>query len=241
MHPLVLLYKLQAKALYRRLTRNLKSIKGAFLFIVGVLVIGLWLAPSLWQAVRSQRTDPAAVRDVAPVILLAMCLLTLVSSGGEKAIAFAPAEVDFLFPGPFTRRQLLAYKIGKSLAGVAFSSLLLSIVFLQHASAWPVAFIGLFLALLFVQLLGMAITLLAQAAGERAYTRTRRIILFLVIVGIVLAVLPALRGAQRPGFFEIARQLRASRVGSILLAPLDVFGRLFTAAGVAQALLYAGL
>src|SRR5207302_3385 len=82
MHPLVLLYKLQAKALYRRLTRNLRSVKGAFLFIVGVLVIGLWLAPSLWQAVRSERTDPAAVCDVAPVILLAMCLLTLVSSGG---------------------------------------------------------------------------------------------------------------------------------------------------------------
>ena len=108
MHPLVLLYKLQAKALYRRLTRNLRSVKGAFLFIVGVLVIGLWLAPSLWQAVRSERTDPAAVRDVTPVILLTMCLLALVSTGGEKAIAFTPAEVDFLFPGPFTRRQLLA-------------------------------------------------------------------------------------------------------------------------------------
>src|SRR5205814_10593130 len=110
---------------------------------------------------RSPRTDPAAVRDVAPVILLAMCLLTLVSSGGEKAIAFAPAEVDFLFPGPFTRRQLLAYKIGKSLAGVAFSSLLLSIVFLQHASGWFQGWSAVFLALLFVQLLGMGITLIS--------------------------------------------------------------------------------
>jgi hypothetical protein len=241
MHPLLLLYTLQGKAFYRRLTRNLKSIKGALLFIVGVLVVGLWLGPSLWQAVRAQRTDPAQVRDAAPVILLAMCFLALVSSGGEKAIAFTPAEVDFLFPGPFTRRQLLAYKIGKSLAGVAFSSLLLSIVFLQHAAAWPAAFAGLFLALLLVQLFGMAITLIAQSAGERAYTRTRKIILVLIIAAVAIAVLPAFKNSQRPGFFEIARQLRASRAGSILLAPLDVFGRLFTAASFAQALLYAAL
>ena len=241
MHPLVLLYTLQSKALFRRITRNLKSVKGALLFIVGVLVVCLWLAPSLWQAVHAQRTDPATVRDVTPVILLTMCLLALISSGGEKAIAFTPAEVDFLFPGPFTRRQLLAYKIGKSLAGVAFSALLLSIVFLQHASAWPVAFAGVFLALLFVQLFGMAITLIAQAAGERAYTRTRKIILILIIAAIAIAVLPALKSAQRPGFFEIARQIRTSRAGSILLAPLDVFGRLFTAAGTGDALLYAGL
>src|SRR6266571_5077726 len=101
MHPLVMLYKLQAKALYRRLTRNLKSVKGTFLFIVGVLV-----------------------------------------------------------------------------------------VFLRHASGWPAAFAGLFLAMLFVQLFGMAITLIAQAAGERAYTRSRKIVLALILAAIAFALLP---------------------------------------------------
>src|SRR5438445_2317384 len=116
-------------------------------------------------------------------------------------------------------------------AGAVFSSLLLSVVFLRHASGWPQAWVAMCLALLFVQLFGMAITLVAQSAGERAYTRTRRVILWLIIIAVVVSVLPALKGAERPGFFEIARMLRASRVGSVLLAPLEVFGRLMTAGG----------
>src|SRR3954470_14757246 len=142
MHPLLTLYRLQAIALRRRLFRGFASVKGAFLFLFGLVVVGLWVAPALWSAHDGPRTDPAMVREVTPVILLAMCLLALLTSGGEKAIAFTPAEVDFLFPGPFTRRALLAYKIGKTLAGVVFSSLLLSVVLLRHATGWPQAVAG---------------------------------------------------------------------------------------------------
>src|SRR5258706_2936001 len=45
----------------------------------------------------------------------------------------------------------------------------------------------------------------------------------------------------RPGFFEIARMLRESRVGGVVLAQLEVFGRLFTAGGWGEGLGYAAL
>jgi hypothetical protein len=64
------------------------------------------------------------------------------------------------------------------------------------------------------------------------------------VVAIGAAVLPAMGhgGGERPGFFEIARTLRGSRAGAILLAPLEVFGRLFTAdAWWPAGLAYAGL
>lgn len=144
-------------------------------------------------------------------------------------MVFTPAEVDFLFPGPFTRRQLLAYKIGKSLVGLLFSSFLMSVVFLRHASSWPFAWVGLFLGMFFMQLFSMAITLIAQAAGERAYTNTRKIILIAVIALIAAVALPALKGGGRIGFFQMAQSLQQSRVGSVLLAPLEVFGHLFVA------------
>jgi hypothetical protein len=230
MHGLVTLSGLQTRALVRRLTRGVRSVKGAVLFVFGVAVVGLWLAPSVWQAHVVGRTDPRAVLDLAPVLLLASCLLTVITSGGEKAIAFSPAEVDFLFPGPFTRRQLLAFKIGKSLGGIAFSSLLLSVVLLRHARAWPAAWAGLALAMLFLQMFGVAITLVAQSIGERAYTRGRKVVLGLVIVLALAWVLPRMSaGGGRPGFLEMAKSLRASRVGHVLLAPLEAFGRLFVA------------
>jgi len=241
MHPLVTLYKLQGRAVWRRATRNLRSVKGAVLGLFGVLVIVLWMAPSLWQAHAQPRTDPLKVREVAPVILLSMMLLGLVTAGSEKAVTFTPAEVDFLFPGPFTRRQLLAYKIGKAIVGVLLSATLMSVVFLRHATGWPQAWAGFFLAMLFLHLMSMAITLVTQSAGERAYTRTRKAILVGVGLAIAVAVWPAIRGGNRPGFFEVARLLRESRIGSVLLAPLKVFGRLFTATTWGEGLEYTGL
>jgi len=230
MHPLFLLYRLHTRAVLRRLVGNLRSPKGVLLFLFGLAVVGLWLAPSLWQAMHMSRTDPHVVQDVAPVLLLATCLLQAFTSGGDKAIAFTPPEVDFLFPGPFTRRQLLAYKIAKSIAGMAFSATLLSVVLLRHAAHWGQAWVGLFLAMLFLQLVGMAITLAGQSVGERAYTRWRKVLLAIVLIGVGVAVLPAMANqGARPGFFEVARTLRSSRVGGVVLAPLEVFGRLFTA------------
>jgi len=227
MHSLLLLYKLQGKALVRRMTRNLGTVKGILFSICGVAVIGLWLTPSVFHAMKLPRTDPQIVLKIAPAILLAFGLFSLLTAGGEKAIVFTPAEVDFLFPGPFTRRQLLAYKIGKSLFGLLFSSLLLSYVFLQHAASWPFAFVGLFAAMLFLQLVSMSLTLITQSAGERAYTNIRKIVLVLVIFAIAAAVLPRLKTGGQRGFLELAQSVQTSRIGSILLAPLEVFGRLF--------------
>src|SRR3954452_14558776 len=88
MHPLLLLYRLQSRAVLRRLVGNLRTPQGVLLFLFGLAVIALWLAPSLWQAMQMPRTDPHVVLDIAPVLLLATCLLQAFTSGGDKAIAF---------------------------------------------------------------------------------------------------------------------------------------------------------
>jgi hypothetical protein len=233
-----MLYTLQARALVRRFVGNVRSVKGALLAFFFVAVIGLWLAPVVWGAHVAPRTDPRVVRDAAPLLLLAMAVMALVTSGGEKAVAFTPAEVDFLFPGPFTRRQLLAYKIGKALAGILFSATLLSIVLLRHSTGWLQAWCGVFLAVLFMHLLSIAITLVAQSAGERAYTRLRKVFIGLVVVALGGAAWLLVRRVGRVEFAEVSRVLHGSRVGAVLLAPLDVFGQVFTAQSWHDGLVY---
>ena len=63
MHSLLMLYRLQMSALRRRVFRGLGSVKGAFLFVFGLVVVGLWVAPAVWSAHAGPRTDPAVVRE----------------------------------------------------------------------------------------------------------------------------------------------------------------------------------
>jgi hypothetical protein len=224
-----LLLKLQAKSLARRFTRGAKTLKGGLFLAVGLAVFGFWLFPSIFTATRLPRTDPADVRAVAPVALLIATLLTVLSAGGERAIVFTPAEVDFLFPGPFTRRQILLYRIIKSSTGATFSAAILSVVFLRHATSWVAALLTMVLGLLFLQYLGIAILLTAQTLGERAHTWGRRIVILVIVAAIALPIVPIfLRGMGGGGIVGLARLVRQSPVGRIILFPVEPFGLMLT-------------
>src|SRR5688500_16266597 len=177
MDPALLkLMRLQARALVRRVVRGMGTFRGAAFFALGLAVIFLWIAPAVWTA-RFQRVQPVYVRAVVPLILLAVVLLSALSGAGDKAIAFTPGEVDFLFPGPFRRRDLLFYKLAKSTFAAVFSALILSVALLRNATLWVACFLGCLLGLLFVQFFSTFLVLLGQAVSERAYTRGRRVML----------------------------------------------------------------
>jgi hypothetical protein len=231
-----LLLGLQAKSLWRRLTRGARTPKGAVFLVVGIAVFALWMWPSIFAARIAPRTNPDTVRAVTPVAILAACLLTVLTSGGERAIVFTPAEVDFLFSGPYTRRQILLYRIIKSSTGAVISALILSVVFLRHASSWPAAALAIVLGMLFLQYLGMVLLLIGHTIGERAHTWGRRIGVFVLLAVVVAPVIPTLMHGmgEGGGIVGFAAAVRASPVGRIVLLPVEPFGYLLTARGVPE-------
>ena len=58
--------------------------------------------------------------SVVPAALLGLLLMALFTATRQEGIVFSPAEVDFLFSGPFTRRQLLFYKLFAGAPGRCF-------------------------------------------------------------------------------------------------------------------------
>src|SRR5579884_39133 len=101
------LIRLQSRGMLRRTLHGISTPRRAGFLLVGLAVLVLWLGPAMFAASR-QRPAPQRLRDAAPLALLGICVLTIVSSAGDKAISFTPGEVDMLFAAPFTRRQLLA-------------------------------------------------------------------------------------------------------------------------------------
>ncbi|RJP33724.1 MAG: hypothetical protein C4527_03890 [Candidatus Omnitrophota bacterium] len=230
MHPaLITLLRLNMYARLRYTVRSLKTFRGAAFFIVAVGWFGLMIVPNLMMATKIGRTDPETVRSVFPFILLALCLLQLLSSAWEKALQFKLCEVDFLFTGPFTRRELLAYKIISSLGGTVFMSLLFSVIFLRHSPSWLACFCGLFFSFMFVGFLGMIILLLKQMISVRAYTFTRIVILTIVLAGFVLGMGREIPNLISENSLEVIKNFRESRGGFYLLLPLNILGQVLTA------------
>ena len=118
MHPS--LYKLMAltfKSSLRRLFRGARSVRGAFLIIFTIGIFAMMIVPSV--LVASMRDRPAGLASglaepYLPLGLLSISLLFVFTSAGEKALYFSPPEVDFLFPAPFHRRELLIFKLTKT-------------------------------------------------------------------------------------------------------------------------------
>jgi hypothetical protein len=229
-HPAIItLLRLQLRAKFRWLFRGGRSGRSILFFAIGLLVMLAWIVPQVVQRALQGRSDPSRVRTFLPALLLTFCVANLVTAAGERAIAFTPAESDFLFPGPFTRRQLLIYKMIKSAGAAMLSAAIFGTFFWNYAPAWIVAFLCCFLALMFLQLLSMAIMLAALSITERAYNRVRRVIITLVLIVVAFGLAPVIATARTGGRVRIAAALQDSRPMRLLLAPFDVFGRVVAA------------
>jgi hypothetical protein len=229
MHPaLFKLIALSTKSMLRRTFRGAKSVRGAFLLLFTIGIAVLWLAPTVFVnvALRGQAGVPrlsAMAEPYVPLIILAMCLLFVFTSAGENAISFTPAEVDFLFPAPFNRRELLLYKLAKTVLGLVFVALLCSISFLLFLNSWLSAFVGLMLTLALVQMVGLTTGMVIQIVAEQAYNRTRKLILAGLGVAVAAGLGETYRHVQAQSISDLVRGFLNTWPAMVVLAPFKVF------------------
>ena len=111
MHPS--LYKLMAltsKSNLRRLFRGARSVRGAFLIIFTIGFFAMMLVPSVLVAFTPTGRQVFPSVWLSPICRL-VCSPSACSSFSHRRAKgpsiSAPPEVDFLFPAPFHRRELL--------------------------------------------------------------------------------------------------------------------------------------
>jgi hypothetical protein len=223
---LLKLISLNNKATWRRTLRGVKTVRGAFLVLFTMAFIALMIVPQVMMSSRPElRPRPGANAPFAAPALFAFTLLIVFTSAGEAAVYFTPAEVDILFSGPFTRRELLYYKLAKTFHALVFMCAFFSLTMLNSVHYWLWGYLGLFLSMVMVQLLGMVSALAGQLVAESAYTRARKIVLLLVAVAVLAGLADVMRRAEGQSLREIAVNLRQSAIFGVLLAPFEVFAR----------------
>jgi ABC-2 type transport system permease protein len=205
----------------------------------------LWLAPTVVAAVniRGREGVPhfsGMAETYLPLIIMALCLLFVVTSAGEKAIAFSPAEVDFLFPAPFHRRELLIYKLSKAVLGIVFGALIFSLSLLVFFNSWISAYVGLMLTLALVQLVALTTGMTVQIVAEHAYNRTRKLILAALAVAVAVGLAQTYRQAKAQSISELVRGFLNSGAATVVLAPFKIFSNAILADKLFPDLVYWG-
>jgi hypothetical protein len=235
------LIRLHFKSVLRRTVRGVRRPRGFVFLLFGLLVFCMYIIPSIYGATKIHRTDPQTVRTVAPFAILGFCLGNLFVSFGESAVAFTAAEVDFLFPGPFSRRSLLAFKMIKTALGTTSTALIFSLVMLRFSSHWIACFIGIWLTIQFMQLFAMAVVMLGQTLGERAYTAVRRTAVLIILAVVLLLAAPKLAAGLNTDPMQLMRQVHSTLLGHVLLWPFDVFAKTITAQNIFPELIQSAL
>jgi putative ABC exporter len=224
------LFLLSNKATLRRTFRGVKTVRGALLLLFTFGFLALMIAPQIFAAIAmnaQQRALPFAekLEPFASLLLLVFALLIVFTSAGEKAIYFSPPEVDFLFPAPFSRRELLIYKLVKSAVGLVMTALFFSIIWGVYFRSWVSSFVGLLLSLAMLQLLGMATAMVGQIVAEAVYSRARKVVLAVVLIALLAGLGQVARHVEAHGVAELVAGLRQSQTLRVLLAPFEVFVR----------------
>lgn len=228
MHPTLLyLIRLRTWAWFRHTARGMRSLKRAVFIVFAGIMILLWLGPQLAMAAFRPDPDIEMLRTVLPWMFLMFFLINLFSPGKDMMLNFEPNEISFLFTGPFTRRQLLLYKIVDMTIRMLFSAFIFAVVSMQYTYSFWVAFIGFALLLSFLILLDIAVVLIQQNLSLHSTLKW-------------LAAAAALSAVVYTGWFgidqsvisgpvDLVRQLDSTWLGATLTAPFDIFARLVTA------------
>ena len=221
--------RLRLAGVLRRWSRGLRTIKGLLLTLVGSLLF----LPMLLSTVFAPRVQLAAqlamIRRYGPLGMLAFCLLNLLLSSDERAVYFAPAEVEFLFSGPLRRRELLIYKMVGGLFSSVLVAFLMTFFFAHHATSILPAFVGLFLMIELLVLISMAVGLFISTVGALAFNRQRKIVLGAVVVLIAAIWLPRSGAGFSGGGKELLDRLEGSTVLRVLSCPFRPPVMAFTA------------
>jgi hypothetical protein len=230
-----LLLWLRFRAWLRRLVRSAATPRGALFLAAGFLFFALVIGPNV--VIRLVQPDGAVARltyaehtrRVGPLMLFAYCVLTVLFASAEQGISFTPAEVQFLFSGPFSRRQVLAYKVAGNALLCCLYALFLTGFFFAYASRPLAAYPGLVLTLWFVQFFSMAVSLSINTLGARAVNWPRRLLLLLLLGLAAWGVARVGGDALARGPTEVMGRLEQNPVVQALLTPMSWFVEAFTA------------
>jgi len=249
LHPaLARLLRDRTTGTLRQVYRNLRNPRKVVLSVIAVLLAFLWMGNAILSLLFREPYSLKTVQTWIPVILGIYALWHVVRVAWqrpEQPIEWSPAEQQYLCGGPFTRRELLRYRLTAVTTATLFKAFCASLLLIPELPLWPVGFLGVLLALLFIELLRMALDVVACGATRRGYLGFRFAVFtsLALVAGWVVFVVGGLvfgsADTQATSTVQVMirtvnllSEITNSTTGRTLLVPLHLFAELITSSQV---------
>jgi hypothetical protein len=235
----------QARAKFGRCCRSFRSPRNFLLSVAALLLGVVWLGQAVVSMLFREPYSIETLRSWIPLTLTAYFLWHLLKVAWkrpEEAIAWSAAERAMICGGPFSRRELLAYRLTAVLAAAMFKALLVSLLLFPDLPVWPAGVLGLMLALAFIELWRMAVEIATHRGSGRAFLWLR-VGVFGAVGAVVLNAFVMAGGAlstmDEPAgmstvqllrhLFLATTQLRHTWIGGVCVAPFAAFAEVIAA------------
>ena len=211
--------------------RRLRKPQYALGLAIGVAYIWYFLIGQ--PAFRTGRPNVFDSETVELIASLGVCLVFMrwwLFGNDRSALAFTPAEVQFLFPAPLSRRSLIQYKLLRAQFAILVNALLLTFIFGRGGAQLPSAFrvVSLWAMFSVFMLHRLGATLVRTATLQHGKAGAKRNIVALIVFGglvgvflwTAIGVYPAVSDAPSAGqAFDLFTSALRDPLPSAALAP----------------------
>lgn len=212
----------------RRAGRRMRTFRGFVSGVIGLLFF-VFVVASQVMAMASARDVPRLHEPVMQGFSLALLLFMIPALFAADAPFYWPQEVQFLFPAPLRRRELLLYSLLSRGWVQLFSGVWLGLVGMRMAIRPAAAIPAVMLAVLWLFVLAQLAGLLKLVLNDRLPPNVGRVVRPVLYAGGGLAAWLFYGQVQEVGFGLAVGDLVASRAMQLAMLPARPFAETFAA------------
>ncbi len=159
-----------AFATVRRMARRIGTPRRlGWTALAGALAI-LWLGQTLASILFRAPANAESLKIWIPCGLAAYAVWSLVKTACQSPVEpfeWTPTERELLIGAPLTRSQLIRFRLGSVVAAAAVKATCFAAVMLPDVRYWPLAFAGMLLALVWLDILRMGVEIIIWNVSPR--------------------------------------------------------------------------
>jgi len=232
---LAFLLRATYRGVFRRMVRRMRTFRG-FASTVFATLFFIFLVGSQVLALLMERPPPPDHDTIVRGFSALMMLLLVPTVAAADAPFFWPAEVQFLFPAPLRKRELLLYGMLRNGWVQALSGLWLGVMGMRTALHPAASLAAAVLGMMFVFVLTQWAGLLKVAAADRLPAAVRKAVMPALGVLMAAAGFAFYRRAQAIGFGDAVGEAFASGWMRIATLPARPFAELYAARSLGEGL-----